>query len=128
MPFTKGFTPKNLQVLRKQIDEALKAIDPALTFDLGKMTFSAGEFSAKLTTKVVGLDSQADEDLIRYCKLYKFDQKEEKVLPDLGLCKLVSFKSRNRTYPWIVTCAKGRYKIEHHKIEAAWGEKSTLEA
>ena len=121
MPYSKGFNPKNLDTLRKQLTDALKEIDPSLTFKIGKMTFSDGEVGMSLTSNIIGLPSKQDQDLIRYSKLHNFNIDEEKVLPGLGLCKLIAFKSRNTKKPWIVSCQTGNYKIEHEKIEAVWG-------
>ena len=100
------FTKQNLPQVRLDINKILKAYadENGLTITLGNIKFSAGEFTAKLETKIVGAVTMSDKVFERQCAVYN--------LGTIGADNrvLVGYNSKAHAYPFQYTQFGKRYK------------------
>lgn len=119
--FTNGFNPANLKDVRESIAKALAGAVPGVDFQVGKITYSGTNCTIKVEANIQGQKTREQETLEMYAKTYGFDVTQEKSHPSHGACRLVGFNPRARTTPWIVECAKGRYRFHQELVQQMWG-------
>ncbi len=124
----KKFTNKNLDVLRKDLNKALKSVSKKHGIDLsfGSMRYSSLEVRTKLTCNIAetlktkkSLELAEKEDFNNFAALYD--------LPTWGtyfVYKGEKFKSRNTKYPVVATDENNKnYKFTINVVKECYAAK-----
>ncbi len=115
----KEFDQKTLKVLRTELDAVLAKFEKksGVEIKLGKIKYSSNTISLAIEGKIVGSQSIEAQKLELFTK---FKENDIIRLANLGECKVVGFKSKNRKYPYIVETlhTAKRYKLSESQIEA----------
>ena len=123
-----SFDRQNLPGLRRDIDEALKAVADkhGITFAIGRITFSGSEFRAKMTANT-GSSADMDQakafgtvaDLARLSSMHNLpeDLLGRKITVRGSHFTISGVKLSRRKYPFSVTGARGgKYKMSVEDI------------
>ncbi len=106
-----SFNPKQLQQLRKDMDEALRSVGKkyGITISADYSTYYDTECTYQLKCLINGQPTKEQRDLQIMAKRYGIDLDKE-----YNGNRFVSYRTRNRKYKWIVEKNGNEYKMSHH--------------
>lgn len=90
------FSKANLQQIRSELNEVLDNYGKkyGMTLNIGNITFSAGDFSTKLTAKINGAKTQADAIFEHQMSRHKLQKN------GIGGRELIGYNARSYAYPF----------------------------